>query len=116
MKWFALFGMVLLLAITVLPSINAEIKEPIPNELLEEKQFEKLLSLSEELISLYDRNKALADCDCITIFTEEYTFPIICQLLYPLYIISTLLESILHINLPYNGMIWISWQLNCDWW
>ena len=117
MKWFALLGLILFLGVAVAPSITADVKEQgiLESAIKEDNQFEKLIGLIERITLKYTLKKEF-ECGCERNFPEEYNFPIICRLLYPVYIVSICLESRFHINLPYNGLIWIAWKLNCDWW
>jgi len=103
MKWFALIGLILFLGVAVAPSINADMKEPdigtisidTINEI--ELQQQKLLKLAESYITYYERTYGQlpkSDCDCEEQETTEWTFYVLCALIYPIVLFAFFLVAI----------------------
>ena len=118
MKWCALLGLILFLGVAVAPSINADVREQDVTEpiIVEDRQYQRLKELAFTIIDPYSTTTEIEDCGCEDDQLMEHDFPILCRLLYPLFIISLILEKRFHIYLPYSGMNWIGMNLNCVWW
>jgi hypothetical protein len=118
LKWFALLGLVLFLGVAIAPNINANIKnyDVVESIIEKEQKYQRSRKLISTIIDYYKLTSEIQDCGCEDDVLLEHDFPILCRVLYPLFIISLILEKRFHIYLPYTGMNWIGTNLNCDWW
>jgi hypothetical protein len=88
--------------------------------------FQQLLGrLQKDIIGAIEKNDALngrlkqlsdLPCDCEKDYTTRWSFPILCILLFPLFIFSFMLSFKFHIDEPINILMFIgSTYLNCFW-
>lgn len=71
---------------------------------------DKDVTLNSEITQLQD-----SGCDCENENTIEWSFPILCILLYPLLIVSAILLLLLHYYPFYEFMEALAKELNCFW-
>lgn len=116
MKWCALLGLLLFLGVAIVPSINADVKEPdIVEPELVEKKFENLVGLAEGVISYYERTYETSDCGCEIKETIPWKYPVICTVLYGIFIFfMTLFVMGMRLDIVYK-LDNLGDKLNCYW-
>jgi len=103
MKKLLVVGVIVLfLGLAIAPSINANIKELSVNDTIMEVS--TLIEEDEE------------DCGCFDDSSElEWKYPVICTLLYPIWLISVAVLYLFHFKQFVDIMDSIGIELNCFW-